>query len=186
MVDGLSHHLLPLPYDDSSDPIHLLSSPFPLSFILHSHPSHFLLTSFSPPPHFYGQFSLHTRHRGIWVSLHRLAGIDILLRNYQESCQQAPKLKHQSSSTESNVRWLQLTTWCCSLPLARALSQIARSSLSQLSGAESDRLGIEPPFAMFLDHRHPDGFVVSGRRKTYAWLESQPMDHVYQGHFCAH
>lgn len=42
-----------------------------------------------------------------------------------------------------------------------------------------DRLDIEPRFAMFLDHRRSDGSVVSGRRKTYAWLESQPMDQVY-------
>lgn len=51
-VDGLSHHLLLLPQDDSSDPIHILSSPFPFSFILHLHPSHFLLTSSSLPTHF--------------------------------------------------------------------------------------------------------------------------------------
>lgn len=42
-----------------------------------------------------------------------------------------------------------------------------------------DRLGIESPFAMSLDHSRTDNSVVSGRRKTYAWLESQPMDHVY-------
>ncbi|CAI7585002.1 unnamed protein product [Penicillium viridicatum] len=39
------------------------------------------------------------------------------------------------------------------------------------------RLGIELPFAMFPDHPHPGGSVVSGRRKTLAWLESLPADH---------
>ncbi|CAI7598096.1 unnamed protein product [Penicillium discolor] len=113
--------------------------------------------------------------RSLTTMLEELRGIDTLLRNYEESCEQAPKLQNRIKRSRCAIDHLMLQS-------ASSEGTIADSKLKfepVVWRRVYDRLGIEPPFAIFLDPRHPDGSVVSGRRNTYAWLESQPVDHVY-------
>ncbi|KAJ5588939.1 hypothetical protein N7537_011617 [Penicillium hordei] len=101
-----------------------------------------------------------------------LRGIDVLLRNYQESCEQAPKLQQRIERSRAVIDHIRLQSVSCEGMVTD--SEIKFEPV--VWGRIYDRLGIELPFAMFLDHRRPDGSVVSGRRKTLAWLESLPMD----------
>ncbi|KAJ5941282.1 hypothetical protein N7516_001450 [Penicillium verrucosum] len=108
-----------------------------------------------------------------------LSGIDILLRNYQESCEQAPKLQQRIARSRAAVQYLTLQSVSCE----GVVTDNRVKFKPVVWGRIYDRLDIDLPFPMFLD-RCPskgisaDGSVVSGRRKTFGWLESLTTDHV--------
>lgn len=101
-----------------------------------------------------------------------LRGIDVLLRNYQESCEQAPKLQQRIERSRAVIDHIRLQSVSCEGIVTDSKIKFEPA----VWGRIYDRLGIELPFEMFPEHRRPDGSVVSGRRKTLAWLESLPMD----------
>ena len=113
--------------------------------------------------------------RSLTTMSEELREIDTLLRKYQENCEQAPKLKLRIERSRAVIDYLKLQSVSCQGILADNEIKFEPVVWSRVY----DRLGIEPPFAMFLGHNQTDGSVVSGRRKTYAWLESQPIDHIY-------
>lgn len=89
---------------------------------------------------------------------------------------QAPKLQQRIERPRAVIDHIRLQSVSCQCQGIVTDSKIKFKSV--VWGRVYDRLGIKLSFAMFLDHRRSDGSVVSGRRKTLAWLESLPMDHA--------
>ncbi|OQD63476.1 hypothetical protein PENPOL_c009G00707 [Penicillium polonicum] len=111
--------------------------------------------------------------RSLTTMTEQLSGIDILLRNYQESCDQAPKLRKRIERSRAVIDHLTLQSASCDGIPTDSEMKFKPVVWGRIYG----RLGIDLPFATFPDHPRPGGSVVSGRRKTLGWLESLSADH---------
>ena len=116
-------------------------------------------------------------HRSVTTMTEEIRGINALLRNYQESYEQAPKLQQRIERSRAVIDHVALQSASCEAIPTDSDIKFKPVVWVRVYG----RLGIEVPFAMFPDHPRADGSVISGRRKTLAWLESLPVDHRY---FC--
>ncbi|KAF9243043.1 transcriptional regulator family: Fungal Specific TF [Penicillium roqueforti] len=101
-----------------------------------------------------------------------LKEIDVLLRNYQESCRQAPKLEQRIARSRDVLDQIKLQS--------ESSNGIVTDSDIRLEpviwNRIYDRLGLNVPFQRFSEPHCPAGSAISGRRKTLAWLESLPVD----------
>ncbi|KAJ6180598.1 hypothetical protein N7519_011059 [Penicillium mononematosum] len=103
-----------------------------------------------------------------------LKQIDILLRQYQESCEQAPKLQRRIERSRSVLGQIKLQSESVSS------SGIATDNELRFEPVVwrriYDRLGLDVPFGRFPQQGPPGSSVVTGRRNTLGWLESLPVD----------
>ncbi|KAF4767016.1 hypothetical protein HAV15_009541 [Penicillium sp. str.  len=80
--------------------------------------------------------------RSLTTMLEELGGIDILLRNYEESCEQAPKLKVRIQRSRAVLDYLNLQSVSCEGMLTDSEIKFEPAVWHRIY----DRFGIDPPF----------------------------------------
>ncbi|KAJ5827192.1 transcriptional regulator family: Fungal Specific TF [Penicillium robsamsonii] len=116
-----------------------------------------------------GMFTTAPITKSITTMVEELRTIDTLLRNFQESCEQAPKLRARIERVRAALEHIKLQS-VSSDGLIMDNNLRFRSTVWQKI---YDRLGLDLPFERF---RLAPGSVVSGRRMTLGWIESLPVD----------
>ncbi|OQE34066.1 hypothetical protein PENCOP_c035G06933 [Penicillium coprophilum] len=97
--------------------------------------------------------------------------IDILLRHYQEKCEQAPMLKQRIERCRNVLGLLRLQSVSGDGVLCDQNLTFRRDVWCRIY----TRLGIDIPFER-LPKGRPTNDEISGRRMTFGWLESLPYD----------
>ncbi|KAJ5135730.1 transcriptional regulator family: Fungal Specific TF [Penicillium bovifimosum] len=99
-----------------------------------------------------------------------------LMRNYEECCVMAPKLKQRIRRCRDFLGVLESQSNPGSSRQARIIMDDSLRFDPLVWRRIYDRLGLETPFWRFPDPPLPSGSTVVGRRLTFGWLESLPVD----------
>ncbi|OQE05352.1 hypothetical protein PENVUL_c025G05508 [Penicillium vulpinum] len=117
----------------------------------------------------YGLPSAAATAKSLTTMTEELKEIDILLRNYQGSCQQAPKLKRRIERVRVVLDQLSLQ----SVSSSGIVTDNEITFEPVIWNRIYDRLRLDVPFERFPGNSQSG---VVGRRKTLGWLESLPID----------
>lgn len=108
----------------------------------------------------------------VTTMIEELRQIDNLLRIYQESSEQAPKLERRIQRSRATIDLINLQSV--------SVDGVVMDSDIRLEPVIwhriYDRLGLDVPFARFPQRGSSSSTGAAGRRKTLAWLESLPVD----------
>lgn len=99
-----------------------------------------------------------------------------LLRNYEECCELAPKLKERIGRCRSNLDLLQCQSDPGSVKRARIVSDDAIRFSPEVWFKIYDRIGVDFSVERASEQGKCASSVVPGRRMTFGWLESLPFD----------
>lgn len=97
-------------------------------------------------------------------------------RNYQERCDQAPRLKKRIERCRDALELIRLQSVSVDCEIGDNEVAFCRDVWLRIYS----RLGLGVPFSRFSNGR-ADNAKVAGRRKTFGWLESLPSDMDSQG-----
>ncbi|KAJ5494239.1 transcriptional regulator family: Fungal Specific TF [Penicillium fimorum] len=107
--------------------------------------------------------------KSVTTMTEELREVDTLMRNFEESCEQAPKLKCRIQRVRAALDQIRLQS-------VSSDGLVTDNNLhfeSVVWQKIYDRLGLDLPFERF---RLAPGSIVSGRRMTLGWIESLPVD----------